>query len=805
MKNPFTTNPVDTSETFIGRKEELDLLLECIFNRKGLSLRGERRTGKTSLLKYVAKQFNFPKNYIVVYITLEKYADARINELWNKLYNEIDKKLKEKLSGLIIENTEVKSYIDFSDYLEKLNDNSILVILLIDEFDKLENYKDFSSQKTIFFSQLRALPHNIDNLTYIIATRKGIRHLEVEVDREDKIDTDKYASPFFNIFISWNLQPFSEVEARELISRYCENQISKFMLKDIQFFDEQTGFFPFFFQLLCDCWISVYHNSDSDKSNDQAGELFHEKVIRLYYKKCEEGFFKYYWDHSTPEEKKVLMYLSDKIDRNIKKDIPNDEEDLFLGTINQLQDRCLLISRDNQNYHFFSPKFKEICNTKRKIENEKRKIESQKQELIARQNFKKNLVKRSLLSIIVISLVMIITGFFLKELRIYQKEQQKNFQSAIYQAEKTRNDNHKSYLYLLEALKLNSKHHDTITMLQEISSHRFTVDFSDIQIHEENSLFRFYYKNDSGFYQKDIHYNSTERNYIAYDEQKLSASVKKLSNIVFHISHNGRWLTYSQNKTIIIYDLHKQTIIFSHTFTTPIKQIRFNSNDSMLIIVNSDNHPLHTLALNDFSMINHSFEGTINKIEIYNFQHIIIASMLKLYLYQISEMTSRRIYESRDFVADIACALDKQLIACGFTDGGITLLKLTDQTLSKTVALSRHQDTITDMAFSDDNHWLVSASIDQKLLLWDVTQVNQKPFVLSNHAPLVIRVAVSKDWAISAGPGDGIRFWPIQTKLIIRQSCQYLREHFFNKNHFLSKEEWQTTFDLPYEKTCSEE
>jgi len=790
MKSPFTTMPVDTSKTFIGRQKELEIINYCIREGEGLSLRGERRSGKTSLLKYTAnlERKTYPSHYLIVYITFEEFIDLSLNKIWEQIYNRINKKFKKQFKNQSIENISVQSYNDLSQYLENLESKGVLVFLLIDEFDKIPNNKDVSKNKSLFFSHLRALPHNNKNITYIIATRKGIRNVE----HENEEDIDKYASPFFNIFRNWILQPFSEFEAKQLILKYCEPEISELMINDIHFFDEQTGFFPFFFQQLCDCWLKTYQaDGNTDRIKEDAKDLFYSQY---------NEHFEFYWDQSTEDEKKVLMYLSENIDTYSKNTDPPFET--FVKIRNQLQNRCLILSRNNQTYRFFSPYFKQICEENNRQQQSK-----------DRRRYHKNIIQYGSFSLIVVLIIFLIIGLFVQE-KISQTQKIRNFLSAIHQVTEESDDRRK-YLYLIQALKFNPDDHETISKLQTISNRQFKTQFSDLHVYAEKSQFRLYWQTLGVFFQNDIESEDLlkkdiDNNILAYNKRKILARDTNMSNVLFDISHDGRWLSYSQDNKVYVYDLKEQKECVLHKFLTQVREIRYSS--SYLIIVNNDNSPLHAWPIDGKSIIDLPFEGRIDRIQVYDSQHVVICTMSpnsRLYLYNITEMFYQTTFEfenANDRVTDFICAPEKQIIVCGHVNGHITFLKLLNDELIITSKLIAHQKAITEMSFSADSQWLISASMDKKLHLWNIAHPALSPVVLPQGDSRVINIAVSQHWAVSVDVNQNIRFWPLQTDQIIKLSCQYLKNKYKqNDLFFISKEEWQTTFDLPYEKTCSEE
>jgi hypothetical protein len=72
--NPFGVGqPIQTAADFIGRKAILQKILNDMLNRQNVSLHGERRTGKTWLLHYLAyyaplETIGLPATHVPVYL-----------------------------------------------------------------------------------------------------------------------------------------------------------------------------------------------------------------------------------------------------------------------------------------------------------------------------------------------------------------------------------------------------------------------------------------------------------------------------------------------------------------------------------------------------------------------------------------------------------------------------------------------------------------------------------------------------------------------------------------------------------------
>ncbi len=97
-RNPFRAGePIQDPADFAGREK----LLQTLPNMRNVCLRGERGTGKTSLLLYLANnaaaaQLNLPKAYLPVYFNFRKFAKSNANRVWEAIAAAIIEKIRQK-------------------------------------------------------------------------------------------------------------------------------------------------------------------------------------------------------------------------------------------------------------------------------------------------------------------------------------------------------------------------------------------------------------------------------------------------------------------------------------------------------------------------------------------------------------------------------------------------------------------------------------------------------------------------------------------------------------------------------------
>jgi AAA+ ATPase superfamily predicted ATPase len=209
IRNPFTFgNPIKDPDRFIGRDRAIQQIISRLLSsaHESTSVVGERRIGKTSLLKHlanpdVAEGYGLAKDeFCLVYIDFQGLTDITPKRFWQRVLRLMGRALRDSDLFPDIEVLRKKEEIDLFD-LEDLfylfDDEGINIVLLMDEFEFVTQNPNFGSD---FFGGLRALAIHC-NLSLVPATRREL----VDLCHSEEIK----GSPFFNIFATVVLRPFT--------------------------------------------------------------------------------------------------------------------------------------------------------------------------------------------------------------------------------------------------------------------------------------------------------------------------------------------------------------------------------------------------------------------------------------------------------------------------------------------------------------------------------------------------------------------------------------------------------------------
>ena len=301
--NPFSYgNAISDPERFIGRRREIEQLHSRLHNAEfeSSAIVGERRVGKTSLLKYLAQpetiiQAGFSAGeYLFVYIDLQIIGPNKTpSDFWQRVLRSLKYRITDKdLKDLIDEVCEEEAIDAFilDDLFTMVDDLGLHVVLLLDEFERVTQNPAFDVD---FFSGLRATAIH-HNLALIPSSRRELIELTHSKEVQD--------SPFFNIFSNVTLKLFSEAEARELLGTYLTGHRVHFTEQEIVYLLEAAGPHPYFLQML------GYHLYEAHRDGLEP-EARRQYIEEKFY----EGtgpMFSVYWEYSPPYQRIMLVVLA---------------------------------------------------------------------------------------------------------------------------------------------------------------------------------------------------------------------------------------------------------------------------------------------------------------------------------------------------------------------------------------------------------------------------------------------------------------------------------------------------------------
>lgn len=300
--NPYIAGaPVVETSMFFGREDVFSWIERSLAGKyvdHMLVLHGQRRVGKTSILKQIP---NFlPNRYIQVFFDLQGRTNTTLDRFLWWMAREIARTLNQE-SGISIARPNRENFTDNPEYLineflpglrPHLRDHVLL--LTLDEFDTLDRLEIQESFASPLIAYLRRLME-IEWLNFIFSIGSS----------GDKLENMQASyTDFFKSALYRKISFLIRDDCHRLITKPVEG-IIKFNRKAVDGIYEITSGHPYFTQLMCHELFSLCQKTGSRNISKDDVESILEDVI-------ERGTvnLKFVWDEADDLEKWVLAGLA---------------------------------------------------------------------------------------------------------------------------------------------------------------------------------------------------------------------------------------------------------------------------------------------------------------------------------------------------------------------------------------------------------------------------------------------------------------------------------------------------------------
>lgn len=332
-KNPYMNRvTIKNINEFFGRKNEVTKIYSRIgaSRPQSISIVGERRIGKSSLLNYIYHPKNRseflakPDEHVFVFIDFQEKRGIQPTQFFESIYecllNEFDGGLELNVSP---------DYNGFKKVVSTLDNEGLKLILIFDEFEVITKSREFDTE---FYSFARSIANNY-NLSYIVSSGRNLQTLCHSKEISD--------SPFFNIFSNLTLTQFSRTEAEELINQPAE-RIGISLSQYVPVILDMGGFYPFFVQIVCAVifeHIKEGRTIDKKEFEDIREEIFDEAKVH----------FQQIWDICDEDQREVLLFLC------AGSDIPPSKEFILKNLL-----KAGYVKQQNKKPEVFSSLFRDF-------------------------------------------------------------------------------------------------------------------------------------------------------------------------------------------------------------------------------------------------------------------------------------------------------------------------------------------------------------------------------------------------------------------------------------------------------------
>lgn len=297
IPNPYNFTRPAEDEMFFDREDLFQWMkanMEKPTIYQNVLIMGQRRTGKTSFLKELKKRIEL--DHYCIYIDLEWYPDLSDIKLLFEICQELHHKIPNTSPPQMME-FERKSYTAFGDYIRNIplhSSDSKKIILIFDEFDKIESKIEEGLSRHGFLLFLRAFLQHNSRVTAIVG---------------GKFDFNKIISPewreFFTIFNPKIIGALDEESAAALVQEPVENflQYDPYAVRKILDF---SGRIPYYIQLICHTLITYLNKKEQNfaDSEDISTVVLNDARVMA------EPTLRLTWEEFDPAEKEILFALS---------------------------------------------------------------------------------------------------------------------------------------------------------------------------------------------------------------------------------------------------------------------------------------------------------------------------------------------------------------------------------------------------------------------------------------------------------------------------------------------------------------
>ncbi len=294
LQNPYMNRVmIQDSAEFYGRRTEIEKIYSRIGSSRpqSISLVGERRIGKSSLLNFIyqplnrRKYLNNPDEYIFIFIDFQERRGIGIKEFFTFIFQA----LLDAFDGNLELNLE-SNYEGFKKVISTFDERKLKLIMLFDEFELVTKNENFDTE---FYSFCRSIANNY-NVAYLVSSGRNLQTLCHSKQISD--------SPFFNIFSNITLGQFTLDEAKQLICKPAE-KLNILLSSYVDFILDIAGYYPFFIQM---AGAALYEHI---KNGEQQSKTFLEKVKDDFLDEA-KVHFQQIWATADDEQREVFLNLS---------------------------------------------------------------------------------------------------------------------------------------------------------------------------------------------------------------------------------------------------------------------------------------------------------------------------------------------------------------------------------------------------------------------------------------------------------------------------------------------------------------
>ena len=315
---PFIYGTPVPAERFVGRQREIRVIVNRIRNRESTFITGEPRSGKSSLLHYIASSDEIThilgdSFWGVIKVEINAADIPSPAKFWEYILIVVDQSVKDVELSIAISNAiehPEQSFFEIERIFSELEKQGKNVLVLLDEIEHFFNNRQFNNAE--FWGTLRSLASRLMSFQILIASTYSVS----EVNTLTRT-INQYGSPFFNIFIQQSLEPFNQDIVDTLINNALKESQVKFNNNDKKLISWLSGNHPYRIQVAGSSLFDLSNDKSvpEEEKYSMAIEQFYERTINHF----DDLWIRYFHD----EFKITLLYIGLlEISETLNLDIP---------------------------------------------------------------------------------------------------------------------------------------------------------------------------------------------------------------------------------------------------------------------------------------------------------------------------------------------------------------------------------------------------------------------------------------------------------------------------------------------------
>ena len=284
------------TKMFFGRDETILRLKQILIDHDDslIILYGQRRTGKSCLMKYIQKKKIFEPNLAVIFTDMQGLSSEQ------RFYESVLSQIQAITQANQQINIDVNSFDDFSDSLNTLLQRvSTGILIMIDELECINNkhfkYTSISGGHE-FLQRIRSLIQHTPLVKFALAGTDGLRAM-----------INDYHNPLFKAGRALHIAFLHSQDARNLITKPLADTVS-YTEEAITLIQDATFNHPYFIQCICQRLIDILNENERYLITDIDVKQAIDDL-----QKTETDMFEYVWEITNQTEHITLSIIAQEI------------------------------------------------------------------------------------------------------------------------------------------------------------------------------------------------------------------------------------------------------------------------------------------------------------------------------------------------------------------------------------------------------------------------------------------------------------------------------------------------------------